>query len=52
MQQPPMAMTAQLEVDFRAALHHIGFTPDEQAAIINYTGCINIAMLGYYQRMK
>jgi hypothetical protein len=44
MQQQPIA--AQLEVDFRAALNRIGFTPDEQGAIIEYTGCRNIAMLG------
>jgi len=43
-QQPPMAL--QLELDFRAALNRIGFTPEEQAAIVHYTGCRNIAMLG------
>ncbi len=43
-QQPPMAL--QLELDFHTALHRIGFILDEQAAIIDYTGCRNIAMLG------
>jgi hypothetical protein len=44
MQQQPVAV--QLEADFRAALNRIGFTPDEQVAIIDYTGCRNLAMLG------
>jgi hypothetical protein len=44
MQQPPVAV--QLEADFRAALNRIGFMPDEQGAIIDYTGCRNLAMLG------
>jgi hypothetical protein len=43
-QQQPVGI--QLEADFRAALNRIGFTPEEQAAIIDYTGCRNIAMLG------
>jgi hypothetical protein len=32
--------------DFHAALNQIGFLPDKQNAIIEYTGCRNIAMLG------
>jgi hypothetical protein len=44
MQQPPVA--DQLEADFHAALNRIGFTPDEQGAIIDYTGCRNLVMLG------
>jgi hypothetical protein len=44
MQQQPVAV--QLEADFRAALNRIGFLPDEQVAIIEYTGCRNLAMLG------
>jgi hypothetical protein len=43
MQQPPVAV--QLEADFRAALNHFGFTPDEQGAIIDYTGYRNLVML-------
>jgi hypothetical protein len=43
-QQPPPA--AQPYVDFIAALNRIGFNPDEQQAITQYTGCRNIAMLG------
>ena len=39
-------MQAQLEADFLAALNRIGFNPDEQIAIVEYTGCRNIAMLG------
>jgi hypothetical protein len=35
-----------LEADFSAALNHMGFTPDEQGAIIEYTGCRKLAMLG------
>jgi hypothetical protein len=46
MQQPPVPVAAHLEADFRAALNRIGFTPMEQEAIIEYTGCRNIAMLG------
>jgi hypothetical protein len=46
MQQPPVPVAAQLEADFRAALNRIGFTPMEQEAIIEYTGCSNGAMLG------
>jgi hypothetical protein len=44
MQQQPVAV--QLEADFRAALQRIEFTPEEQGAIIDYTGCRNLAMLG------
>lgn len=43
-QQQPLGV--QLEADFRAALNRVGFTPDEQVAIIEYTGCRNLAMLG------
>ncbi len=43
-QQQPVGV--QLEADFRAALNHVGFTPDGQIAIIEYTGCRNLAMLG------
>ncbi len=43
MQQP---MGIWLEADFSAALNHMGFTPDEQGAIIEYTGCRKLAMLG------
>ncbi len=45
-QIPQVPVAVQLEADFRAALNHIGFTPDEQIAIIEYTGCRNIAILG------
>jgi hypothetical protein len=44
--QQPVPVAVQLEADFRAALNRIGFTPDEQTAIVEYTGCRNIAMLG------
>ena len=43
-QQQPLGV--QLEADFCAALNRVGFTPDEQVAIIEYTGCRNLAMLG------
>jgi hypothetical protein len=42
-QQQPLAV--QLEADFYVALNHIGFTPDEQGAIIEYTCGRNVAML-------
>ncbi len=45
-QQPAQPVGIQMEADFRAALNRIGFTPDEQNAIIEYTGCRNVAMLG------
>ncbi len=46
MQQQQQPVGVQMEADFRAALNRIGFTPDEQNAIIEYTGCRNLAMLG------
>jgi hypothetical protein len=45
-QQQKQPVSIQLEADFHAALNHIGFTLDEQGAIIEYTGCRNVAMLG------
>jgi hypothetical protein len=45
-QQQPVPVAIQLEAEFRAALNRIGFTPLEQDAIIEYTGCRNVAMLG------
>lgn len=37
---------AQAIADFRDALNRIGFLPVEQQAIIDFTGCTNLAMLG------
>ncbi len=34
-----------LEADFCAALQRIGFTPEEHGAIIDYSGCWNLAVL-------
>jgi hypothetical protein len=45
-QQQPVPVAVQLKAEFRAALNRIGFTPQEQDAIIEYTGCRNVAMLG------
>ncbi len=44
MQQQQVAV--QLEEEFRDALNRIGFTPTEQGAIIEYSGCRNLAMIG------
>jgi hypothetical protein len=37
---------ARLLAEFRAALNHIGFNVAEQQAIVDFTGCTNLAMLG------
>ena len=44
MQQQQVAV--QLEEEFRDALNRIGFNPAEQGAIIEYTGCRNLATIG------
>jgi hypothetical protein len=39
-------LQAQAQAEFREALNHIGFNPVEQQAIIDFTGCTNLAMIG------
>jgi hypothetical protein len=40
------ALPPGIQPDFIAALDHVGFDPNQRNAIIEASGCINIAMLG------